>query len=506
MKKSKVPPVVAAVVASTCLSARFTSAEPALTIYNRNFAVVRDTIPLNLQRGVNQVRVSDVTSGLEPDSVVLRDPSGKRALQILEQNYRADPVTQQRLLALYEGKTIDFLVPGASGNSETIRGKIIRSGYVPAVPGSSSYGGYDGGGGVGQPLVEVDGKLRFQLPGLPLFPDIGDDTILKPMLQWTLQSEQPGPLQAELAYITRGMSWQADYNIVAPENGDLLELVAWVTLNNRSGKTFNNARIKLMAGDISKIQQDSSYDRLGRFFANSNATAANVYTPPVTEKTFDEYHLYTLTRPSTVRDGETKQVEFTRAQRIKSQRLYIYDGAYIDPNRYRNWSTENIRNDRDYGTQSNPKVWVMREFINSTANGLGIPLPQGRMRFYRRDADGQVEFTGENLIDHTPQGETMRIYTGNAFDIVGERRRTAYKVDMNQGGIADETFEIKLRNRKKEAVEVRVVEHLYRWTNWEIPSKSSEFQKMDAQTIEFRLPLKPNEEKVLTYTVRYTWS
>jgi hypothetical protein len=271
MKKSKVPPVVAAVVASTCLSARFTSAEPALTIYNRNFAVVRDTIPLNLQRGVNQVRVSDVTSGLEPDSVVLRDPSGKRALQILEQNYRADPVTQQRLLALYEGKTIDFLVPGASGNSETIRGKIIRSGYVPAVPGSSSYGGYDGGG-VGQPLVEVDGKLRFQLPGLPLFPDIGDDTILKPMLQWTLQSEQPGPLQAELAYITRGMSWQADYNIVAPENGDLLELVAWVTLNNRSGKTFNNARIKLMAGDISKIQQDSSYDRLGRFFANSNDT------------------------------------------------------------------------------------------------------------------------------------------------------------------------------------------------------------------------------------------
>jgi hypothetical protein len=207
-----------------------------------------------------------------------------------------------------------------------------------------------------------------------------------------------------------------------------------------------------------------------------------------------------------VRDGETKQVEFTRAQRIKSQRLYIYDGAYIDPNRYRNWSTENIRNDRDYGTQSNPKVWVMREFINSTANGLGIPLPQGRMRFYRRDADGQVEFTGENLIDHTPQGETMRIYTGNAFDIVGERRRTAYKVDMNQGGITDETFEIKLRNRKKEAVEVRVVEHLYRWTNWEIPSKSSEFQKMDAQTIEFRLPLKPNEEKVLTYTVRYTWS
>jgi hypothetical protein len=505
MKKFNVARIIAGAVVSTCFVARLTSAEPALTIYNQNFAVVRDTVALNLQRGVNQVRVSEVTSGLEPESVVLRDPSGKRSLQILEQNYRADPITQQRLLALYEGKTIDFLVPTATGNPETIRGKIIRSGYVPPVPGASPYSGYDSGG-VGQPLVEVDGKLRFQLPGTPLFPDLGDDTILKPILQWTLQSEQPGPLQAELAYITRGMWWQADYNIVAPENGDLLDLVAWVTLSNRSGKTFDNARIKLMAGDVSKIQRPNPYDQLASRSTFGSAAAFDIRRPPVTEKAFDEYHLYSLTRPSTLRDGETKQVEFARAQRVKSQRLYIYDGLYVDPARYCSWSFENIRNEPEYGTQSNPKVWVMREFVNTTANGLGIPLPQGRMRFYRRDADGQVEFTGENLIDHTPQGETVRINTGNAFDMVGERKRIGYKIDKNGRWINEETFEITLRNRKKEAVEVRVVEHLYRWMNWEIIAKSSELRKTDAQTIEFRVPLQPNEEKVITYTVRYTWS
>ena len=224
----------------------------------------------------------------------------------------------------------------------------------------------------------------------------------------------------------------------------------------------------------------------------------------VTEKAFDEFHLYSLPRPTTLHNRETKQVEFIRAAGVKAKTLYIYNGVAVGP-QYRGWNMENIRNNRDYGTQSNPNVWVMREFVNSEANGLGQPLPKGRTRFYRQDAaDGRLEFTGENSIDHTPKNETVRIYTGDAFDIVGERTRTDYVLN-NRNDSAEESFEIKLRNRKSEPVEVRVAERLYRWVNWDIVQKSHEFTKTDAQDIEFRVNVPADGETVVTYRVRYNW-
>ncbi|HZJ71776.1 MAG TPA: hypothetical protein VFF36_12660, partial [Planctomycetota bacterium] len=225
---------------------------------------------------------------------------------------------------------------------------------------------------------------------------------------------------------------------------------------------------------------------------------------PVTEKAFDEFHLYTLARPTTLHDDETKQVEFVRGEGVKSQRLYVYDGAAIDPNQWNGWDSASLRNNPDYGTQSNKKVWVMREFVNSEENGLGLPLPKGTVRFYTRDADGQLEFTGENVIDHTPKDETVRLYTGNAFDLVGERVRKDFRVNDDEDWI-DESFEITLRNHKQTAVEFRVVEHLYRWTNWELKASSAEFAKKDSQTIEFRVTVPPDGEQLVTYTVHYSW-
>ncbi|MDO9463695.1 MAG: hypothetical protein Q7J67_00095 [bacterium] len=490
------------------VSMRAGFAEPALTIYNQNFAVVRDQLSLELKKGTNDVRLTDITAHLEPDSVILRDPKGKSAIRILEQNYRADPVSQGLLLSLYEGKTIDFLIYRGE-KTEIVKGKIIRSGYVPHQKGMQQYGAqyryrqiaYANPNVGGQPVIEVDGKIRFGLPGLPLFPSLTDDTVLKPTLNWLLETNRQGRIEAELCYISGGMSWKADYNVVAPEKGDVLDIVGWITMDNQSGKTFKNAKIKLMAGDVSKIQPGQE-DRLGTL-AMSKMESSGM-RPPVSEKAFDEYHLYTLHRSTTLHDRETKQVEFMRASEVKSQRLYVYDGAKIDWNRYRGWNADNIRQDRDYGTQCNSKVWVMREFKNSEENCLGIPLPQGRMRFYRRGDDGQLEFTGENTIDHTPKDETVRVYTGNAFDIVGERKRTYYKIDTNQDWL-DEAFEIKLRNHKKEKVEIRVVEHLYRWINWNITEKSNIYLKTDSQTIEFRVQLAPDEEKTITYKVHYTW-
>ena len=370
------------------------SSQPSLTIYNQDFAVVRQEIPLDLKSGANQINVNDITMRLEPDSVILRDPAGKHLVNVLEQNYRADPVSQFSLLSLYEGRTIDFELP----DHTTVKGKVIRSGYVR--PDYFNMNGYNQGYPAQQEeaIIEVGGQLRFGLPGTPIFPDLTAETILKPRLEWMVATDKPGKFPAELSYVTGGMKWQADYNIVAPEKGDLVDIVGWITMDNRTGMTFENARIKLMAGDVNKIQPGIG----GRDEMVFKAVNAAMASPAVSEKAFDEYHLYTLEHTTTLRDRETKQVEFIHAAGVITKQLYIYDGAKIDPNRYNGWGWENIRNDHSYGTESNPKIWVMREFVNSDANHLGMPLPKGRVRFYRRNDDGQVEFTGENTIDHTP--------------------------------------------------------------------------------------------------------
>lgn len=501
-------PLACALALTACLG----TAEPALTIYNQNFAVVRDSVPLDLQPGVNRVSFANTTAHLEPDSVILRDPAGKVRLQILEQNYRNDPLSQGLLLSLFEGKTIDFFIKETNKPDRTVPGKIIRSGYVPHSTGAMQrYGqqyyqqqmamAYGGAAGVSEPVIELDGKIQFGLPGQPIFPSLGDDTILKPALSWQIETDRAAKFDAELAYVTGGMSWEADYNVVAPEKGDLIDLTGWVTMDNQSGRSFESARIKLMAGDVSKLQPQENERRAQVAFA---AGALSDMSTPVKEKAFDEFHLYTLQRPATLRDRETKQVEFVRASGVKSERIYIYDGLNIDWNRYRGQSPDWMRRNEEIGAESNTKVAVMREFKNSEANHLGIPLPKGRVRFYRQDDDGRLEFTGENVIDHTPKDEAIRVYTGNAFDLVGERRRTNFQVDGSNHW-ARESFEIKVRNHKKEPVEIRVVEHLFRWVNWEITQKSDAFTKTNAQEMKFTVALKPDEEKTITYTVHYSW-
>ena len=209
----------------------------------------------------------------------------------------------------------------------------------------------------------------------------------------------------------------------------------------------------------------------------------------VTEKSFDDFHLYTLGNPATLRDKETKQVEFVRAAGVKAERIYVFQGAR--------------RYDRDERSWSG-KVQVYREFMNSEANKLGIALPMGKVRFYSQDGDRQLEFVGENQIDHTPKGETIRVLTGNSFDLVGEHRMTN-KTGDESNRVATQTFEIKVRNRKKEPVEIRVVEHANRGGNWTLTAQSQAHEKKDATTFEFRVPLQPDEEKVITYTIRYNF-
>jgi hypothetical protein len=451
--------VWAAVAGAAC-------AQPALTIYNQNFAVVRERVSLDLKAGVNAVNFSGATRMLEADSVVLRDPTGKVALRVLEQSYRADTLSQGFLLSLHEGKEIDFLVRDQAGRENKVRGKIIRSGYAPGAPRAET------------PIVEVEGALRFSLPGEPVFPALSDAGVLKPTLAWQLGAAQAAKVDAELGYVTGGFSWQSAYNLIAPEKGDLVDIVGWVTISNTSGQSFKDAAVKLMAGDVQKLQAQGPRAMRGKEMMMTAMAAQDA----VTEKAFDEFHLYSLPRAVTLHDRETKQVEFMRATGVKAPVVYVYDGAQQHPT----------------------KVAVTREFKNSEANGLGLPLPKGRTRFYRKDdADGRIEFVGEDTIDHTAKNELVRVKTGDAFDIVGERR----VADQNSSGFrgrAEQSVEVKLRNRKAEPVEVKVVEHL-NGPNWQVLEKSDDFTKKDATTVEFRVTLKPDEERAVTYRVRYEW-
>jgi len=478
-----------------------------VTIYNQNFAVVKERRVLELKQGESEVRVADLTAHLEPDSVVLRDVKRPDAIRILEQNYESDPLSEGLLLRKSEGQVLDFEFPGPqTGEKRIIKGRILRSGYVPHTSAFQRYGQQyrysqmvmaspQGGG---QPIVEVEGKIQFGLPGKPIFQALDPKAFLKPTLLWRLWTDRAGPHETEFSYLTGGMRWEATYNVVAPEKGDMFDLIGWVTLENMSGKDFENASVKLMAGDVARARPEE-----GQQFAARAELSMTAPPAPVSERAFDEYHLYTLPRPTTVLDREIKQVEFVRAANVPAQRIYVYDGFQMD-RRYRGWDYMAIRTQPEYGTVSNPKVWVMLEFRNSEKSRLGMPLPRGTVKVYRRDIDNRNEFVGEDRIDHTPKDEVVRLYTGNAFDLTGERRQTNFRLDTSRKW-ADETFEIKVRNHKSEAVEVRVVEHLYRWIEWDITVKSMDFQKTDARTIEFRPRIAPNGEAVITYTAHYSW-
>jgi hypothetical protein len=466
------------------------SSAPSLSIYNQDFAVVREFVPMQLNAGVNQVNFEGITSFVEPSSVVLRDPTGRVHLNILEQNYRSDVASQYNLLRAYEGKELDFQY-GSVG--QIVHGRLIRAG--------ANCGGNGCYGGSGEPIVEVDGRIEFGLPGKPIFPALQNAELLKPALNWLLQSDRAAEVDAEISYITGGLTWDASYNVVAPENGDILDIMGWITLSNRSGHTFENAHLQLMAGEVNKMAPPS-YADMAKSMAVEVTSAAPLIGAAATEKAFDEYHLYTLERPSTVENGETKQVEFLRGTGIPSKRIFVYEGYLLPEYMRGNWEYQFQQ--PNIGMTSNKQIYIMREFRNDAANHLGIPLPKGRMRFYRRDSDGRLQFVGENVIPHTPKDETVRVYTGNAFDITAERTRTDFKIDTAQRWI-DESYQVKLRNHKKKPVQVNVVEHMYRCDNWSITAKSTAYVKKDSHTVEFTPTIQPDGEVMVTYSVHYTW-
>ncbi|MGD8794618.1 MAG: DUF4139 domain-containing protein [Anaerolineae bacterium] len=446
-----------------------------LAVYNQNLALVKDRRSMELGEGLNEVRFADVASQIDATSVHFRSLSDPEGTVVLEQNYEYDIVGSAKLLRKY----VDQEIAVVTEDGQEYVGTLLSGAddvILEAADGQVT-------------VLKLDRIKEFAFPALP------EGLITKPTLVWQVQSVQGGQQDVEVTYLTGGVNWQANYIVVLAEDETSLDLDGWVTLDNRSGASYEDARLKLIAGDIHRAADKGAVVREEVMYEAAPAAAA----PQVEERAFFEYHLYEVQRPVTVKDQQTKQIEFVTASEVPAGKFFVYDGAQIGFAGY-----YSPLDDPSYGTSSNKKVMVMIEFTNGEEQGLGVPLPKGTLRVYKQDVDGSTLLIGEDAIDHTPKDEELRLYVGDAFDIVGERVQTDFQVDYDDDWM-EESYEITLRNHKEEDVEVRVVEHMFRWSQWEILESSHEFDKMDAQTIEFRVPVEADGETVVSYTVRYEW-
>jgi len=448
----------------------------ALTVYNQGSALVQDRRTFTFDSGVNLLNFTDVASLIDATSVNFKSLTDPDGTSILEQNYVYDLVDVSALLERYVDETIRV-----TSDDGTIYEGILLSGR----------GGniilQDANGEV--VVVGMQNARDVNFPALP------EGLITRPTLRWLLNANTAGENQVELTYLTGGMSWTADYNLLLATDNSQLDLNGWITLNNNSGTSYTDALLKLVAGDVNRLPDMNTRavaDDMDMVFMAEAAGA-----PPVEQREFFEYQLYEIGRPVSVGNNETKQVEFVSGANVPATTFYVYNAS---PAFY----PYGPMNDQFYGQTGVTDVQNYLEFTTDSENGLGADLPAGRVRVYQQDIDGAALLIGENRIDHTPEGEDVQIYLGNAFDLVGERIQTNY-VQLAPN-VVEETYQITLRNRKDdEAVQIRVPETMFRWTNWEILSNDLPFESINSNTIEFRVDVPAGGEVSFSYTVRYTW-
>jgi len=445
-----------------------------LAVYNQNLALVKDQRSLDLSQGLNEVRFADVAEQIDPTSVHFRSLTDPEGTMVLEQNYEYDVVGSAKLLRKYVDQEIGLVTEDGQEYAGT-----LLSGDEDVILQAAD----------GQvTVVKLEQIKEFTFPALP------EGLITRPTLVWQVESAQGGSQDVEVTYMTSGVNWQANYIVVLADDEQTVDLDGWVTLDNHSGTSYKDAKLKLIAGDIHRVPTEGYAMEEKALRAPA---AAGV--PQVQERPFFEYHLYEVQRPVTVKDQQTKQIEFVTGSGVPADKFFVYDGAQMSFFGY-----YQPLDDPGYGTASNEKVMVMLEFENGEEEGLGIPLPKGTVRVFKKDVDGSTLLVGEDAIDHTPKDEQIRLYIGDAFDIVGERVQTNFRADYDDDWM-EESYQITLRNHKDEDIEVRVVEHMFRWSEWKILEESYDHEKLDAQTIEFRVPVEANGEAVVTYTVRYEW-
>jgi hypothetical protein len=399
----------------------------------------------------------------------------------MEQNYQYDLVDNAKLLDRYIGQMIS-VTQTRGEKTETITGKLL-----------SASGGLILQRDSGEVLT-LSNYSNIQFPALP------GGLITKPTLVWKVSSKSGGTQDARVSYQTQGVTWWSDYNVTMREQGGAcdMDLAAWVTLVNQSGGSYADAQLKLVAGEVNRAPAAAP---AVAGYAMKAAREMDAAAPAFSETSLSEYHLYTLGRRTDLPDNSTKQLElFPAAHAVACRKQLVFTAG---PLPWSYWSGP--IQDQGYAATNKGTVGAYLEFDNKEANHLGMPLPGGRVRVNQANPnDGTLEFVGEDIIKHTPRNETLRIKLGNSFDIVGERKQTAFRIDTSAKTI-DESFEISVRNRKKEAATVVVREYLYRWSSWQITAKNHAFEKRDAQTIDFPVDIAADAEGRITYTVHYHW-
>lgn len=432
-----------------------------LTVYNSNLGLVKDTRRIRLPRGLTDLKFTGVAAQIMPQTVHIQSLTDSRGLEVLEQNYRYDLLTPEKLIEKFVGKEI----------------KVLKDGVEIPITILSANNGL---------IYRMGGRIftdRGGYPGKFIFPSIPENLIPKPTLVWQLENRRDREQKLEATYLTRGINWKADYVMVLDKEDRRSDLTGWVTLDNKSGTTYRHARLKLVAGDVNRVFDQYGYRDGGRILAEAAAKPA---APSFSEQAFFEYHLYTLQRPTTIKDNETKQVTLLAANGIPVTKRFLYYGAQ---NYYRT----------PYGVPvSNQKIGVYVEVANKKENHLGMALPKGTVRVYKADGDGSLQFVGEDRIDHTPKDETVKIKMGDAFDIVAERKQTEWK--KLSDNLYEVAFEVSIRNHKDSPVTVGVIEPIP--GDWEILHASHKYKKLEAHTVQFDIPVKKDGETKLQYRVR----
>ncbi|MDD5088239.1 MAG: DUF4139 domain-containing protein [bacterium] len=421
----------------------------ALTIYNDNLALVRDVRDVSFEKGAGEILFRDISGQIDATSVHFKAPG----VQLLEQNFDYDLVSPEKLLQKYVDQKIEIVCE----NGDIASGTLLASGF-----------------GSGQVILrEENGALRSILLDKAVeirYPSLPEGLITRPTLRWLVSAAQGGKKETEVSYLTTGLSWRADYVLVVRDESKDADLDAWVTINNTSGASYNDATLKLIAGEVHRAETPRPVYRAQKGMAMEMAAADQQFE----ERSFFEYHLYTLQRPASVLDQQTKQISLFAPVTVATKRIYEYD-----------WQRKQDR------------VGVSIEFENREANGLGMALPAGRVRVYQDDA-GSQEFIGEDNVQHTPKNEKVRVRVGEAFDIAVERAQTDVRRISDR--VSESDYTVKLRNHKTETVEVVVLD--YFWGDWEVTRESVPHKKISSTKVEFRVTVEPEQESILTYTVR----
>jgi hypothetical protein len=438
-----------------------------ITVYNSNIGLVRETRRLTLPSGRIALRFADVTAQIRPETVHLSSLTAPSALRILEQNYQYDLLNPAKLLDKFVGREITLVLRRYQNNTESF--ELVTATLL------SNNGGQ---------VWRINGQIVINPSNIAemRFPDLPKNLVATPTLVWDVENREPATQTVEASYLTGGMNWRADYVLVVDANDVKGDLQGWVTLTNGSGASFEDARLQLVAGDVNRVSEERTYALAGAMQKNASDSASQFQ-----EQGFFEYHLYTLQRPTTVRDNETKQVSLLEASGFTVKKEFVVNGQRYY---YQNYNNP--------GQPVKEKVGVFVQFRNSQQNKLGMPLPAGTVRLYKKDDKGNQQFIGEDRIGHTPKDEDVRVKVGDAFDIVAERKQTDYKVIARN--VYEYAYEIKIRNHKDVPVNIIVNEPI--GGDWEMISSTFEAKKTAAFAAQFNVPVAKDGESTLSYRVR----